>query len=147
MCINLRKTCVFGAKESISCVQDKDCCSQKCLKYKHTLGACATARHCIHFPPVFQVPPSGHPPGRCMAHPHLLGIGHIAGTHPKGPPQVDRQDRHLLDDTSAPPQHTLHDKTAIWWTTPQYHPNTHYSMFCGMKCFVMAREQILPTTS
>jgi len=37
------------------------------------MGACAGAtRHCVHFPPVFQGPPSGHPPGRSRAHPHLL---------------------------------------------------------------------------
>ena len=37
------------------------------------MGACArAARRCFHFPPVLQEPPSGHPPGRCLAHPHLL---------------------------------------------------------------------------
>ena len=37
------------------------------------MGACAgAARRCVHFPPVLQRPPSGHPPGRCLAHPHLL---------------------------------------------------------------------------
>ena len=37
------------------------------------IEACARAvRCCIHFLPVLQEPPSGHPPGRCLAHPHLL---------------------------------------------------------------------------
>ena len=36
-------------------------------------GACTgPARHCVHFPPVLQGPPSGHCPGRCLAHLHLL---------------------------------------------------------------------------
>ena len=37
------------------------------------MGACArAASRCIHFLPVLQGPPSGHLPGRCLAHPHLL---------------------------------------------------------------------------
>ena len=37
------------------------------------MGACTgAARCCVHFPPVLQGPPSGHPPGRCQAHLHLL---------------------------------------------------------------------------
>ena len=37
------------------------------------VGACAKVAHrCIHFPMVLQGPPFGHPPSRCLAHPHLL---------------------------------------------------------------------------
>ena len=37
------------------------------------MGTCTgAARRCVHFPPVLQGPPSGHSPGRCLAHPHLL---------------------------------------------------------------------------
>ena len=37
------------------------------------VGACTGAAcRCVHFPPVFQEPPSDHPPGRFLAHSHLL---------------------------------------------------------------------------
>ena len=37
------------------------------------MEACAgTTRHCIQFLPVLQGPPSGHPPGKYLAHPHLF---------------------------------------------------------------------------
>uniref|UniRef100_A0A8C4QUT0 NADH-ubiquinone oxidoreductase 15 kDa subunit n=1 Tax=Eptatretus burgeri TaxID=7764 RepID=A0A8C4QUT0_EPTBU len=39
----------------------------ECMHRKKTV-----TRRCVHFPPVLQGPPSGHPPGRCQAHPHLL---------------------------------------------------------------------------
>ena len=37
------------------------------------MGTCAGAAcRCVHFPPVLQEPPSGHAPGRFLAHPYLL---------------------------------------------------------------------------
>ena len=51
-----------------------------CLKWfvwygqvRSGMGACAGAAHrWVHFPLVLQGPPSGHPQGRYLAHPHLL---------------------------------------------------------------------------
>ena len=49
------------------------CLLSSILRVRSGMGACArAARRCVHFPPVHQAPPSGHPPGRCLAHPHLL---------------------------------------------------------------------------
>ena len=50
-----------------------------------------------------------------------------AVTHPKEQPQVNPR--------------------RLWWMTPQHHPNTHNSVFCRVKCFLVARVQILPPTS
>ena len=37
------------------------------------MGACTGAvRRRVHFPPVLQGLLSGHPPGKCLAHPHLI---------------------------------------------------------------------------
>ena len=37
------------------------------------MGTCTgAASRCVHFPPELQGPPSDHPPGRCLVHPHLL---------------------------------------------------------------------------
>ena len=48
-------------------------CSVRGPQVRSGMGACAgAARRCVHFPPVPQGPPSGHPPGRYLAHPHLL---------------------------------------------------------------------------
>ena len=48
---------------------------QSCGQVRLGMGACVrAARHSIHFPPVFQGPPSGHPPGIFLAHPHLLKV-------------------------------------------------------------------------
>ena len=45
------------------------------------MGACArAARRCVHFPP-----PSGHPPGGCPAHPHLLEMSPVVNEHPQPP--------------------------------------------------------------
>jgi len=39
------------------------------------MGTCAgVARRCIHSPQALKGPPSGHPPGGCLAHPHLLDM-------------------------------------------------------------------------
>ena len=39
---------------------------------RSAMGACTgVACRCVHFLPILQGPPSSHPPGRCLAYPHL----------------------------------------------------------------------------
>jgi len=43
------------------------------MKVRVRYVVCAgAARRCVHFLPVLLQPPSGRPPGRCLAHPNLF---------------------------------------------------------------------------
>ena len=50
-------------------------------------------------------------PGKCLAHPHHLGIGHSRHP-PEGMPQINL-------------------RRLTWWTTPQHDHLKHFSLFCG----------------
>ena len=72
----------FSVKSKLYCVPPPSLAIISPTQYSNTfshqqvrsgMGACAGAAHrCVHVPPVLQGPPSGHPPGRCLAQPHLL---------------------------------------------------------------------------